>query len=111
MPVASSDSLVEAMTRCRERFRRVPALYDRDMPLIGVVGEIFCRLNTFSNEDLIRKLEGYGAEGWLSDIAEWVHYTNTEQKRKLQLPGTRCSLDMVQGHICARTSSTPTSTR
>ena len=44
----------------------------REIPLIGVVGEIFCRLNTFSNEDLIRKLEGYGAEACLSHIAEWV---------------------------------------
>ena len=62
--------------QARERFRRVPAHYDRERPLIGVVGEIFCRLNTFSNDDLIRKLEGYGAEAWLSDIAEWVSYTN-----------------------------------
>ena len=55
-------AMVESMVRARERFRRVPTLYDRQIPLIGVVGEIFCRLNTFSNEDLIRKLEGYGAE-------------------------------------------------
>ena len=71
----------------RERFQRVPALYDREIPLIGVVGEIFCRLNTFSNEDLIRKLESYGAEACLSHISEWVDYTNNEQKRKLHLTG------------------------
>ena len=89
-------SLVEAMTRCRDRFRRVPALYDPEIPLIGVVGEIFCRLNTFSNEDLIRKLEGYGAECGLSHIGEWVSYTNAEAKRKLQLIGRDISWEMAK---------------
>ena len=49
------------------------------------MGEIFCRLNTFSNENLVRCLEGYGAEAWLSDIVEWIWYTNSEHFRKLKL--------------------------
>ena len=56
-------------------------------PLIGVVGEIFCRLHTFSNEDLVRRMEEYGGEGWTRDITEWVWYTNSEQFRKLKLNG------------------------
>ncbi len=92
-------SLVESVIRARERFRRVPAQYDPEAPLIGVVGEIFCRLNTFSNEDLIRKLEGYGAECCLSHIAEWVAYTNTEQERKLRLRGRAISLDMLKARL------------
>jgi predicted nucleotide-binding protein (sugar kinase/HSP70/actin superfamily) len=92
-------TLVAAMTRSRERFRRVPAHFDPEVPMIGIVGEIFCRLNTFSNEDLIRKLEGYGAEGWLSDIAEWVQYTNSEVVRKLKLKGKAWTLDMLKAHI------------
>ena len=93
------SSLVESMIRARERFRRVPAHYDSETPLIGVVGEIFCRLNTFSNEDLIRKLESYGAECTLSHIAEWVAYTNTEQERKLRLRGRVISLDMLKARL------------
>ncbi|HMD83817.1 MAG TPA: hypothetical protein VKO18_03845 [Terriglobia bacterium] len=92
-------SLVEAMTRCRDRFRRVPALYDPEIPLIGVVGEIFCRLNTFSNEDLIRKLEGYGAECCLSHLGEWVSYTNAEAERKLRLVGRNISWEMAKTFI------------
>jgi predicted nucleotide-binding protein (sugar kinase/HSP70/actin superfamily) len=92
-------ALVEAMTRCRDRFRRVPALYDPEIPLIGVVGEIFCRLNTFSNEDLIRKLESYGAECCLSHIGEWVSYTNAEAKRKLRLTGRNMSWGMAKTFI------------
>jgi predicted nucleotide-binding protein (sugar kinase/HSP70/actin superfamily) len=92
-------SIVASMKRARERFRRVPASYDPGVPLIGVVGEIFCRLNAFSNEDLIRKLESYGAESWLSDIAEWVQYTNAEQLRKLKLLGRSWTMDMLKARL------------
>ena len=57
----------------------------RDLPLIGIVGEIFCRLNTFSNENLVQCLEGYGAEAWVSDLIEWIWYTTSEHFRKLKL--------------------------
>ncbi|MBZ5569096.1 MAG: hypothetical protein LAN64_14755 [Acidobacteriia bacterium] len=86
--------IVGAMERARERFRRVSARYDRDLPLIGVVGEIFCRLNNFSNDDLVRKLEGYEAEAWISDIMEWIAYTNSEQARRLKLCGRSWSFEM-----------------
>ena len=88
------ESIVASLERARQHFRRVPAKYDRNVPLIGVVGEIFCRLNNFSNDDLVRKLESYEAEGWLSDIMEWICYTNSEQVRHLKLVGRGLSLDM-----------------
>ena len=88
------ESVVASLRRARERFRRVPADYQRNVPLIGVVGEIFCRLNNFSNDDLVRKLESYEAEAWLSDIMEWIAYTNSEQVRRLKLVGRGFSLDM-----------------
>jgi len=94
-PPCQLRSLVESLTRARERFRHVPALYDPEVPMIGVVGEIFCRLNTFSNEDLIRRLEGFGAEAQLSHIAEWVAYTNADHARKLRLRGKSFSLEML----------------
>ena len=95
--------MADAMERARERFRRVPARYDRNLPLIGVVGEIFCRLNNFSNDDLVRKLESYEAEACLSDIMEWIAYTNAEQVRRLKLCGRNWTLEMgktlLRGHV------------
>jgi predicted nucleotide-binding protein (sugar kinase/HSP70/actin superfamily) len=88
-------AMVDALTRARDRFRAVEARYCRERPLIGVVGEIFCRMNRFSNEDLVRKLEQYGAECWMSDISEWVWYTNHETRRKLVHEGRRLSLPML----------------
>ena len=40
------EGLVPVMIRARDRFRAIPADYDASRPLIGVVGEIFCRQNT-----------------------------------------------------------------
>jgi predicted nucleotide-binding protein (sugar kinase/HSP70/actin superfamily) len=68
--------LTQDVVRTRDRFRVIPARYEKGRPLIGVVGEIFCRLNTFSNEDAVRRTERLGGECWLSDISEWIFYTD-----------------------------------
>jgi len=85
-----------------ERFRKLDARRDREQPLIGIVGEIFCRLNTFSNENLIGSLEQYGAEAWLSDIVEWVWYTNSEVFRKLKLENRIWSLEALGSWVRQR---------
>ncbi len=74
--------LADAMLGVRDRFRAVPARYEKGRPLIGVVGEIYCRLNTFSNEDAVRKIERLGGECWLSDISEWIWYTNWSREHE-----------------------------
>ena len=98
-PACQLRGLVACMRRGRDRFRSVPANYDRQRPLIGVVGEIFCRLNNFSNADLVRNLELQGGEGWLTDIAEWIGYCNSEVARKLRLVGRTVSLDMLKNTL------------
>jgi len=92
-------ALVETLTRCRDLFRNVPARYTKDRVLIGVVGEIFCRLNTFSNNNAIRKIEAHGGEAWLSDMCEWVWYTNWSQKDNLRREGKGISLEMLKAAI------------
>ena len=88
-------ALIEALSRARQLFLAVPACYSKGRPLIGVVGEIFCRLNTFSNYDAVRKIEAHGGEVWLSDVAEWVWYTNWSQKSLLRRDGKRFSPAML----------------
>lgn len=87
--------LVDALVTGRDLFRGVPARYTKDRPLIGVVGEIFCRLNTFSNYDAVRRIEAHGGEAWLADVTEWVWYTNWSQKSLLQRDGKTFSLAMA----------------
>jgi predicted nucleotide-binding protein (sugar kinase/HSP70/actin superfamily) len=98
-PPLQLEAIRKALIRGRDRLRQVPIHRDPKRPLIGVVGEIFCRLNTFSNDDLVRRLEEYGGEAWLSDITEWIWYTNNEEFRKLRLAGKQWSMDMAKAHI------------
>jgi len=95
-------ALVEALVDCRERFRNVPAHYTKDRLLIGVVGEIFCRLNTFSNQDTVRQVEACGGEVWLSDMSEWIWYTNWSQQHLLKRDSKRISMDMLRALVKTR---------
>jgi len=78
------ENILSAMKEIPGEFRAIPADYSRVKPLIGVVGEIFCRLNHFSNEELVRKIEAHGGEVWLSGVAGWVWYTNAEQRWRIE---------------------------
>ena len=91
--------LVEAMTVNRDEFRKIPAKFTRRRPLIGVVGEIFCRMTPFTNDFLIRKLEEFGAECTLAHIVEWVWYTNEEQQKRLRQSGQRFTVKMLGAKI------------
>ncbi len=89
-------ALAEALARCRSRFAGLETLPGASpRPLIGVVGEIFCRLNAFSNEDAVRRLELAGAEVWQTGVTEWLWYTVAEQYRKLRLRHRTVSVETV----------------
>jgi predicted nucleotide-binding protein (sugar kinase/HSP70/actin superfamily) len=92
-PSVQLRALRDALVRCLARFTALPLAPDGDRPLIGVVGEIYCRLNTFSNQDAVRRLEQAGAEVWLAGITEWIWYTLAEQYRKLRLRRQLVSMD------------------
>lgn len=91
--------LRQTLINARDRYLRIPAKYTKDKPLIGIVGEIYCRLNEFSNEYLINKIEEFGGEAWIADIAEWVWYTNDEQRLRIIRAGKRFSGEMAIAKI------------
>lgn len=76
-------AVVNVMRQARDRFRGIPADYSQEKLTIGVVGEIFCRNNDFSNQNIFRLIEAYHGVVWISDIAEWVWYTNDEEEKRL----------------------------
>ncbi|MEN3043820.1 MAG: acyl-CoA dehydratase activase [Candidatus Hydrothermales bacterium] len=45
-------------------------------PLVGIVGEIYVRLDPFSNDDVIQSVEKCSCEAWLSPVSEWIWYTD-----------------------------------
>ena len=99
-------SIAASLLRAADRFHSVPAQFDGRRPLIGIVGEIYCRLNSFSNQDLVRRLEAQGAECWMSDIAEWIAYTNMEEVRNLRLAGRGYSWAMLKSRLRSRVQHT-----
>jgi predicted nucleotide-binding protein (sugar kinase/HSP70/actin superfamily) len=92
-------ALCDGLSGCRDRFRALAVKRREGKPLIGIVGEIFCRLNSFSNQDVIRRLEAYGAEAWLAGFAEWVWYANTEEMRLLKLGGRGLSWNVWRARL------------
>ena len=69
--------LVKRLTSIRDQFLNLPLKEPLgSRPLLGVVGEIYLRFNTFSNQDIMRRIEQHGGECWIADIAEWIWYTN-----------------------------------
>ncbi len=70
-------------------------MYTRTKPLIGVVGEIYCRFDTVANAELIRRIEKFGGETWLSSVSEWVWYSNFYQQQELRVLGKSVSLEML----------------
>ena len=78
--IRSEGDVEEALKRSRDDFDRIPVDGLGTKPLIGIVGEIFVRLNRFSNEDVIQKIEQYGGEAWLAPLTEWILYVNTISK-------------------------------
>lgn len=93
------QAIQECMLKIRSYFRAVVIEPDLARPLIGVVGEIFCRLNTFSNDELVRRLEEFGAEVWLNDVSEWIWYVNDDEFRTLKLRGKSLSLRSLSAHV------------
>jgi predicted nucleotide-binding protein (sugar kinase/HSP70/actin superfamily) len=93
-------SLIQRLGRIRDRFNALRLKSPlRTRPLIGVVGEIFLRFNSFSNQQIIHRIEGAGGEVWISDITEWVWYTQWEVERKLRETGRRFSMEMMKAKI------------
>jgi predicted nucleotide-binding protein (sugar kinase/HSP70/actin superfamily) len=77
--------LVGSLETARDRFKHIHVNAPMGhRPLIGAVGEIYLRFNSFSNQHIVRRIEALGGEVWIADIAEWVWYTNYEEKRKLR---------------------------
>jgi len=89
------QAIVSAMVESHDEFRGVAVNKEKPKLLIGIVGEIFCRLNDFSNDQLLRLIERHGGEAWMSDVAEWVWYTNDEERLRLVRQGRRLSFRML----------------
>ena len=68
--------LVAAMQGIAEQFAGLPVDFSEQRPRIGLVGEIYLRLNSYSNQEIIRQVEAAGGEVHMATMAEWLYYIN-----------------------------------
>ena len=80
--ILNGNDLEKVLQESIEGFNRIPVVGLGSKPVIGIVGEIFVRLNQFSNEDVIRKIEQFGGEAWIAPLTEWILYVNTISKER-----------------------------
>ena len=80
--ILKGDDLEEALHKSIENFNQIEVDGLVTKPLIGIVGEIFVRLNRFANENAIRKIEQFGGEAWIAPLTEWILYVNTIAKKR-----------------------------
>jgi len=90
--------LTASLQKSRERFLSISKI-ERKLPVIGIVGEIFCRLNEFSNQEFIRCIESHGVECRLSGIPEWLAYTDRMQRDNLRAAGSYSTSMRVRERI------------
>lgn len=94
-------SLCRQLVRSAAAFRSIPLDSATQKPLIGIVGEIFCRLDDFSNDNVVRRVEAHGGEVWLAGLCEWVHYANHWEQVELRATGD-WSLRRLRSWLSAR---------
>ena len=91
--------LVATMEFMDKKFSAISANYETEKPLIGIVGEIYCRLDNFANSSLINRIERFGGETWLAPISEWVWYTNFMLNHDLKYTGETYSKKALKNLI------------
>lgn len=88
--------------RAADDFRKIPRDKEKQgKPTVLVTGEIYVRLDSFANNDVVRKLENLGVKAKLSPFREWANYvTWTRRKRETVVKPNR--LKMFLTHYLQR---------
>lgn len=71
----AGKGLVAAMRTAAGRFAPLPE-NDGSRPAVGLLGEIYLRLNSSANQEVIRSVEAAGGYVVMATLAEWLAYTN-----------------------------------
>ncbi len=75
--IEKGEDIYDTMRVCAKKFEEIPRK-DEDRPLIGVVGEIFLRLNKFTNNFTTDKIEALGGEVSVVPTYKWITFTTYE---------------------------------
>jgi predicted CoA-substrate-specific enzyme activase len=68
------QEVAPVLRQARDAFDDLTLSKNGDKPIVGIVGEIYTRANTFSNENAVREIEALGGEVWMPPLSEWLLY-------------------------------------
>ena len=74
--IEKQGDIVQAVKKASQKLASIQVNKKQRRPLVGIVGEIYVRNNTYANEDVIRSVEEMGGEVWMTPISEWLLFTN-----------------------------------
>ncbi len=80
--VSDKQSLAPILHDIRQSYEKVKVQRRRDPVVVGIVGEIYTRVNPYANAFLVRELEALGVEVWLPTVSEWIFYINFTARRR-----------------------------
>jgi len=76
----STEALARELEKAVADLLAVPVDRSQPRPRIGIVGEIYVRHHPLANNQLIARLERFGAQCMLAGFSEWMYYTNWTRK-------------------------------
>ncbi len=76
----TTEALARQLEQAVADLLAVPVDRSHPRPRIGIVGEIYVRHHPLANNQLIARLERFGAECILAGFSEWMYYTNWTRK-------------------------------
>jgi predicted nucleotide-binding protein (sugar kinase/HSP70/actin superfamily) len=80
--IIKEKNIDNVIKEARESFEKIEIDKNKKLPVVGIVGEIFIRNHSFSNNNLIKTLEELGAEVKLPPSSEWLLYQSFLAKRR-----------------------------
>ena len=79
--ITKEENINSIIKEAKKSFEKIEIDENKKLPVIGIVGEIFIRNHSFSNNNLIKTLEELGAEVKLPPSSEWLLYQSFLTKR------------------------------
>jgi len=73
--IENNEDVYKCFEDCVKEFSKIKKI-KKEKPLVGIVGEIYVRLDPYANDNVISTIERCGGEAWLSPVSEWIWYTN-----------------------------------
>lgn len=72
--IEKGKDLLRVAQKARDRFLQIKVDRSVPRPLIGIIGEVYVRMNQYANAFIVKRIENLGGEVVMPPLEEWVNY-------------------------------------